>query len=372
MGAYAAAGARAISVLTDHTFFGGSYDDLRTAAAMLGTLSKAPLLLQKDFVIDEIQIYLARLAGADMILLIAAILEPDRLEALRQVAESLGMGALVEVHDQKELDKVQHLPFPVLGVNNRDLKTFRTALNRVNVLAIQANGRYIISESGIHDYRDFVAVENAHGFLIGTGLMRQRAAALQQLQHNRPLLKACGIRTAELFREDTADFIGINFSPVSKRRMATAILDNMPVPDNAVAVFYKNPESEILEIMEKYPFRRVQVYAGDVSLEFVRQLKRKVVLATRIQSPEDIGLALEYAADIDFFILDGPTPGSGTPVDTTVIPVDFPYPFLLAGGIRADNVHWTRQFKHCIGVDVASGIETEGVVDIGKIGSLLG
>jgi indole-3-glycerol phosphate synthase/phosphoribosylanthranilate isomerase len=369
--AYAGAGARAISVLTDQQFFGGTYDDLRTAAATLRELPNAPLLLQKDFVIDEIQIYLARLSGADMILLIAAILEPDRLDTLRRVAESLGMGALVEVHDQEELDKVQHLDFPVLGVNNRDLKTFRTALNRVNVITAQARGRHIISESGIHDYRDFAAVKNANGFLIGTGLMRQGAGALQQLEYSRPLLKACGIRTPELFREDTADFIGINFSPVSKRRMPLEILDPSAIPGNAVAVFYQNPEAEIIAALDKYPFRRVQLYAGDVSPEFVRKIKRKVVLACRIQSPADIERALQYAADVDFFILDGPAPGSGTPVDTAVIPAGFPYPFLLAGGIRTDNIHLIRPFDHCIGVDVASGIETDGAVDIAKIRAML-
>lgn len=361
--AYAHAGARAISVLTDTPFFGGTYADLSAAAAALATLGdQRPLLLQKDFVLDEIQIYLARAAGADMILLIAAILAPDELEKLRQIAESLGMGALVEVHDQEELDGIQHLDFPVLGVNNRDLKVFRTALNRVNVLREQAKGRFIISESGIHSYRDFAVVREAHGFLIGTGLMRQGAASLHALQHPTHLFKACGIRTAEFFREDTADLIGINFSPVSKRRMPLEILDQMPIPANAVAVFYQNSEAEIREILEKYPFQRVQLYAGDVTPEFVRSIRKKVLLAARIRSEEDIQAVHDYAADVDLIILDGPAPGSGTAAADHLIPEDFPYPFLIAGGIHAGNLDRMHRYKHCIGIDTASGIEQDGVV----------
>jgi indole-3-glycerol phosphate synthase/phosphoribosylanthranilate isomerase len=366
--AYARAGARAISVLTDTPFFGGTYKDLEHAAAALATLDdQRPLLLQKDFVLDEIQIYLARRAGADMILLIAAILAPERLEALRQVAESLGMGALVEVHDQEELDGIQHLDFPVLGINNRDLKVFRTSLNRVNVLRQQARGRLVISESGIHSYRDFAAVRHAHGFLIGTGLMRQGAASLALLQQPKYLFKACGIRTADLFRDDVADFIGINFSPISKRRMPLDILNQYPLPHNAVAVFYQNSPEDIRATLEKYPFQRVQLYAGDVDPGFVRSLKKKILLAARIRSEQDITDLEAYAPDVDMFILDGPEPGSGTAAQEHLIRKDFPYPFLLAGGIHAGNVSRIHQYDHCIGVDTASGIETDGNVDMERI-----
>ena len=102
--AYAAAGTSAISVLTDTDFFGGTYTDLKMASEALNNHPQRPLLLQKDFIIDPIQIYLARLHGANLILLIAAILEADQLESLRHLAASLGMGALVEVHDQSELE----------------------------------------------------------------------------------------------------------------------------------------------------------------------------------------------------------------------------------------------------------------------------
>jgi indole-3-glycerol phosphate synthase len=370
---YVQSGAGAISVLTDTEFFGGGFDDLRAARAAAGDDVDSIILLQKDFVIDPIQIYLARQAGADMILLIAAILDADQLDALRKVAESLGMGVLVEVHDQEELDKVQHLDFPVLGVNNRDLKTFRVALNRANVLAQQARGRAVIAESGLHDACDFAAVQGADGFLIGTSLMRGGKA--HAFRSGWVGLKACGIRTTELLSNDTADLIGINFSPVSKRRVDPALLDAYmaeygELPPNAVALFYENSEDQVISTLQKYPFRRVQLYAGDVSVDFVRRLRTKVILAVRVRTPDDLAVVEEYAPDVDFFILDGAVPGSGQSSDIGLIPADFPYPFMLAGGISTSNIPHYERFEHCIGLDVASGIETDGMVDRDKIASI--
>lgn len=382
--AYAEAGASAISVLSDPTFFGGSYADLALAADTLQGLlpTQRPLLLQKDFILDPIQIYLARLHGADLILLIAAILDAEQLDDLKNTAESLGMGVLVEVHDQEELDKIQHLNFPVLGVNNRDLKTFRTALNRVNVLRNQLptdRQRFVISESGVRDAIDFQMVGKADGFLIGTGLMR-RSDVLQVSSpetfpeyfqsQGKSLFKACGVRREETLQSPAPDFIGINFSALSKRRPDALFLEQLqqtPVfPPHWVAVFYKNTESEIQAILSRYPFQTIQLYAGDVSPAFVRSLRQRVLLAVSIRSTEDLAQVSLYAADVDCFILDGAAPGSGQSIETG-IPSDFPYPFLLAGGIHADNLDRMLRYDNCIGVDVASGIEHNGLDDLERM-----
>lgn len=381
LNAYTRSGAGAISVLTDTGFFGGSYDDLLLAAETLRQHDpeRRPLLLQKDFILDPIQIYLARLHGADMILLIAAILEAAELDFLKQTAESLGMGVLVEVHDQEELDKIQHLDFPVLGINNRDLKTFRTALNRVNVLRKNGAQRFIISESGVRDAVDFQMVQQADGFLIGTGLMR-RSGPLQDATaetfsgffraEGKLLFKACGIRTPEMLGLNSPDFIGINFSPLSKRRAEPALLEKLkqtPVFEpHWVAVFYKNTESEIHDILDAYPFQAVQLYANDTSPAFVRSLRQRVLLAVAVRTKEDLDTVEHFAPDVDCFILDGAAPGSGQLIKTG-IPADFPYPFLLAGGIHAGNLERVVQYKNCIGVDVASGIEVDGKVDAALI-----
>ncbi|HNM24328.1 MAG TPA: hypothetical protein PKL15_02815 [Saprospiraceae bacterium] len=365
---YRLAGAHAVSVLTDGAFFGGSYDDLRAAAEALAHTSC--LLLQKDFVLDPIQIYLARAAGADIILLIAAILPPGRLDFLKKTAESLGMGVLVEVHDANELEAVRGLDFPVLGINNRDLNTFRTALNRANALSRHAGSRLIIAESGIRSYRDFQAVRKADGFLIGTGLMAGQGGSGVFREHfqtdGRLLFKACGIRRPALLHDTRADFTGLNFSPLSKRRIDPDLFDNQTIPHHAVAVFYQNSEADIRQTLDRFPFRIVQLYAQEHRPEFIRSLRQKVILASAIASPADIERLEPYAAEVDFFILDGARPGSGDLIGTA-IPTDFPWPFLLAGGLHGGNLERVLAYENCIGVDVASGIESEGQPSPGKI-----
>jgi len=333
------------------------------------------LLLQKDFILDPIQIYLARQAGADLILLIAAILQPDEMQSLRQTAENLGMGVLAEVHDAEELEKILPFNFPVIGVNNRDLKTFRTALNRFNFLENQyytpQNRPLLVAESGVTDYRDFQCVCRADAFLIGTGLMRQEqlpTSFSSYFRTDKPyLFKACGIRSADMLHPNEADFIGLNFSPRSKRRIDPAMLENHTLPENAVAVFYQNPETEILEILARFPFRRIQLYAGDVSLEFIKKLRVRVFLAAALKQESDLQQLDQYAPHVDAFILDGAAPGSGN-ASVIEIPADFPYPFLLAGGINATNAERILPYQNCIGVDAASGIETpDGAVSVEKI-----
>jgi indole-3-glycerol phosphate synthase/phosphoribosylanthranilate isomerase len=361
--AYADAGAGMVSVLTDGPFFGGSYDDLDLAARTLA--GTGVLVLQKEFILDPIQIYLARLHGADAILLIAALLEPHQLEHLRQTALGLGMDALVEVHDSGEYERIRHLPFPVLGVNNRDLHTFRTNLNRVNT--IPPDGRLLVSESGVRHSADFQVVRRAaDGFLIGTGLMRETGFSSFE-QHfaagGKYLFKACGLKEAPAA---PADFYGYNFSHKSKRRVDESVLKNTELPPNAVAVFYQNTENEIREVLRRYPFPAVQLYAGDVTPGFVRSLKTRVLLAQPVRETGDLEALETFAPDVDLFILDGATPGSGARIEA-VVPLDFPYPFLLAGGINAGNLDAVLPYQNCIGVDVASGIETGGRVDVEKM-----
>jgi indole-3-glycerol phosphate synthase/phosphoribosylanthranilate isomerase len=385
IGAYVEAGAGAVSVLTDGPFFGGSFDDLRQAAGILE--NTRVLLLQKDFVIDPIQIYLARQNGADLILLIAAILDPAQIQLLKETAESLNMGILAEVHDEAELAKIHPFDFPVIGVNSRDLKTFRLALNRINYLRRQlveaGGGPYFIAESGIRDEADFQLVKEADGFLIGAGLMRGGTALLTNGLSARPLLKACGIRTPELLKQcgnraaqttADADYYGINFSPVSKRRIDPQLMDDFlasgdTLHHRAVALFYKNEEAEIRAILEKYAFKTVQLYAGDVTPDFIRTLKQRILLAVSLREPGDLETVEAFAPDVDLFVLDGAVPGSGQESGVE-IPADFPYPFLLAGGVHAGNLDRIRAFEYCAGVDVASGIETQHRVDPDKIRAL--
>ena len=166
--AYAEAGAAALSVLTDAEFFGGSLDDLRAARAAC----ELPVL-RKDFTLDAIQIAEARAAGADAVLLIASVLSDGPLADLLEEARNLGLDALVEVHDARELERALALGAELIGVNNRDLRTFRTDVAVTERLCARASGCTLVSESGF-DAPETLAALGALGvdaFLIGEALM---------------------------------------------------------------------------------------------------------------------------------------------------------------------------------------------------------
>jgi len=168
--AYAGAGAAAISVLTDEKYFRGSLDDLVAVRAAVS----APLL-RKEFIVDEYQLWESRAAGADAVLLIVAALDPARLSDLMQAAAAIGLATLVEVHDSAELDTALRAHAPVIGVNNRDLRTLRTSLDpSLALLPLIPPDHVAVSESGIASGADVerVVAAGAHAILVGEGLVR--------------------------------------------------------------------------------------------------------------------------------------------------------------------------------------------------------
>jgi phosphoribosylanthranilate isomerase len=268
----------------------------------------------------------------------------------------------------EEYQTIAHLNFPVVGVNNRDLATFKTSLNCCNYIA-RNMGRQglLVAESGMANALHLrIASQHAQGFLIGTSLMRMANLNFGHAFQKGYFLKACGIRTPELLQAQTADLIGINFSPISKRRGEEGWLNKEQVPANAVAVFKNNTEEDVLQVIAKHSFQYVQLYADDFGPAFVKNIKQRVILAISVKSEADLALAEAYAPYIDCFILDGAQPGSGQGIQMA-IPADFPYPFFLAGGMNAQNAHLAKNYTNCIGIDTASGIETEGKVDAEKI-----
>lgn len=168
---YERGGACAISVLTDEYYFGGSILDLAAIRA-----STALPLLRKDFIIDEIQIYEAAAAGADAVLLIVAALDDDALTKLRATAEDgLGLDAVVEVHTSEELRRAIVAGAKLIGVNNRDLRTFRASLETSERLIAEASrDQIMISESGLQNPKSLwhLRALGFRGFLIGEALMR--------------------------------------------------------------------------------------------------------------------------------------------------------------------------------------------------------
>jgi indole-3-glycerol phosphate synthase len=167
---YAAHGAACLSVLTDRQFFQGAPEYLRAAREASGLP-----VLRKDFMIDSYQVHEARAMGADCILLIVAALADAQMAELEAAAIALGMAVLVEVHDAAELDRALRLRTPLLGINNRNLRTFETSLDTtLGLLPRIPSGRIVITESGIL-VRDDVERVRSHGvnaFLVGEAFMR--------------------------------------------------------------------------------------------------------------------------------------------------------------------------------------------------------
>ncbi|WP_075981877.1 indole-3-glycerol phosphate synthase TrpC [Bacillus massilinigeriensis] len=167
---YTNAGADAVSILTDYPFFKGSFDDLRAIRSVIDQ----PILC-KDFVIDPIQIEYAYASGADIILLIAAALDDRELKTLYQYAQDKNLEVLMEVHNEEELERVLKTGNQLIGVNNRDLKTFHVDLAATERLAsdIKNYGAFLISESGIKTKEDVerVVIAGANGILVGEAFM---------------------------------------------------------------------------------------------------------------------------------------------------------------------------------------------------------
>jgi indole-3-glycerol phosphate synthase len=178
---YAEAGAACLSVLTDRRFFQGQNDFLKQARASCDLP-----VLRKDFIVDPYQIYESRAVGADCILLIAACLADEQMAQLEAIALSLDMAVLVEVHDRAELERALKLRTPLLGINNRDLRTFEVKLETtLSLMELVPKDKLLVTESGILGPDDVKRMRAAgvNAFLVGEAFMRAEdpGAALQAL-----------------------------------------------------------------------------------------------------------------------------------------------------------------------------------------------
>jgi indole-3-glycerol phosphate synthase len=183
---YIAGGAAAISVLTDSPFFQGSLEDMRAAAAVAHAANPPVPILRKDFIVDSYQIIEARAHGADAILLIVAALDDELLATLLGTARSAGMDALIEVHDEQEMDRAAAAGATIVGINNRDLKTFTLDLATTERLAPRApGGVVIVAESGVFGPAEIerLAAAGADAVLVGEGVITatDRAEAVRAL-----------------------------------------------------------------------------------------------------------------------------------------------------------------------------------------------
>ena len=177
---YDKAGACGLSILTDHKYFGGSLEDLNLARATT-TLP----LLRKEFIVDEYQLIEAKAQGADLILLIAAVLSREEIRTLSSVAQKLDLEVLLEIHNQEELEKSIMPSIDLLGVNNRNLKTFEVSLETSRALAPLIPDEFVkVSESGLSDIQSIKILQSIgyQGFLVGENFMKttQPGSAAQE------------------------------------------------------------------------------------------------------------------------------------------------------------------------------------------------
>jgi len=410
---YERGGACAISVLTDEQYFGGSILDLGTIRE-----STALPLLRKDFIIDEIQIYEAAAVGADAVLLIAAALDDSALAKLRGAAEDeLGLDAVVEVHTPEELRRAMRAGARIIGVNNRDLRTFRTSLETSErIIAKAPRDRIMISESGLQSPKSLRHLQalGFRGFLIGEALMRapDPEAALRDLiagaeeqpslqlscshrpvagparfptahsavattdRPNRTQIKICGVTNANDAHacvELGADMIGFNFYPASPRyiepMVVCRIVDALPTRTCAVGVFVDADPAEIRKLAKTAGVRCVQLH-GHTTAESCSELARefRVIRAlstdTRFE-PEHTAAFPECDVLIDAYHpeLRG---GTGQTCDWSTARAAMRYArfLILSGGLDAQNVGRAIAAVTPHAVDVCSGIESApGVKD---------
>ncbi len=365
--AYTVAGATAISVVTDQEFFQGSVDFLKAARKV----TDLPIL-RKDFIIDVSQIYESAEIGANAILLIAAVLTETELSDFRELAESLDMDALVEVHDEEELEKALASGAMMIGVNNRDLKTFEVNLQTTFDLAERMpEGVVLVSESGVKERIDVAQLRGvSHGVLVGTSLLKSDdvEAKARELVLNRPLLKVCGVQDVEIAQfceENGVDFIGLNFVKDSPRyvdpEMAQQIVD--AVSDvKTVGLFVDEDVEFVNELVRKLELDFVQLHGKE------DEAYCEAVECPIIKGFTNVDEVKSFQNVIEFPLLDLEKGSDG------VIHMEKTHegPYFLAGGLTPENVYGVvdeleKRAAPPLVVDVARGVETDGKKDTEKI-----
>jgi indole-3-glycerol phosphate synthase/phosphoribosylanthranilate isomerase len=336
---YAANGASAISVLVDERF-AGSIDDLLAARAA----TTVPLLA-KGFFSEEVHLDELRRAGADAVLLILRDLDDVTCAQLLAYAEELGMDALVEAHTDDELDRAVALQAQIIGVNARDLSTFRLDRGKqLDLVARAPREQLVIAESAVHTRAQAAAAElaGADAVLVGTALMKapDPGAKLRDLL-SRPLVKVCGLTRqddVDAAVEAGADMLGFILVEKSPRR-APAVLD---VPDTAlsVAVFVGHVEENDADLVQLYPDD-----GGTVRGRHAVLMREGEPVATLLDQPWE---------GVDATHWENAAKAEGRVV--------------LAGGLGPENVRAAIEAVHPWAVDAASSLETEpGVKDHARV-----
>ena len=393
---YEMAGAAAISVLTEPDFFKGDKKYLQEIANTV----KIPVL-RKDFIIDEYQIYQAKVWGASAILLICACLDVPTLTKFRELADSLGLSSLVEAHDEKEVQMAIDCGARIIGVNNRNLKDFTVDVqNSVRLRNLVQDDVIFVSESGLETPEDIqVLRDNNIGVaLMGETFMRspnkvEKLAYLYGPTYYTPKVKMCGISKVETIPavvEAKPDYMGLVFAP--SKRQVTVDQAKILVEElhrgyakkygsdtehdkndtiKTVGVFVNETVDNLVTIANEANLDAVQLH-GDEDEAFIQSLKERtnveVWKAIQIRTAADTEKWIDSSADMLLFDAyhKHERGGTGEVFDWSSLDA-FERPFMLAGGIDSTNVARAIRTVRSYGIDISSGIETNGVKDDEKI-----
>lgn len=374
--------ANAISVLCEPRFFKGSYENLR----FVKQHTSLPVIC-KDFIISKKQIDLAYEMGADAILLMCSVLDRQTLIDFYNYATSLGLDCIVEVHTKDEADFAYGQLFPIVGINNRDLKTLKINFETSKKLSFLLKDveRSVISESGVKNHLDVKNLNPFKNFLIGSSICEEKRPLRKIREIKYGLNKICGIKTFDALqalidnKATLAGFILVKNSPrFIEVNKALELIDKTCAQDYlyTTAVFLNQDLNEVFEIAKTSKFDYLQFH-GQESLAYIQKVKDKfpklkLIKALNIYDPNFKEDYQSFAKLCDLILLDSKNPGSGKSFDWTDIPsfVDKSRT-LLSGGIKLSNLKEALELGF-IGLDLSSGAEiVKGQKDLGLIQDLM-
>ena len=407
--AYENSGAAAISCLTEPYFFLGSNEYLKAIAANVSIP-----VLRKDFTVDARMIYEAKVLGASAVLLICSILNDEELSEYVHLAHALGLSALVEAHDADEIDRALAAGARIIGVNNRNLATFEVDTTNSLRLRERAKDVLFVSESGIKTREDVAQLESigVDAVLIGETLMRStnKAKTLSILRGDCPsdtahdaepniaasskntqttctdflrnpspatertYIKTCGMTRLEdiaAVNETHPDMCGfiINF-PKSTRSVSAEqqieLAARLDPTICSVGVFVDAPITQIVALAHIGSIQAIQLH-GNEDENYIAHLRKQctlpIIKAFQIKNANDLAKADASSADI--VLLDSGQ-GSGKSFDWSLLQT-FARPYLLAGGLNPQTISEALNSLNPWGVDLSSGLETNGLKDREKI-----
>ncbi|MGL2561740.1 bifunctional indole-3-glycerol-phosphate synthase TrpC/phosphoribosylanthranilate isomerase TrpF [Helicobacter pylori] len=371
--------ASCVSVLADSKYFLGSYENIK----IVSQHSTKPILC-KDFIIDAFQIKLARVMGANAVLLMLSVLDDKNYLELFNLAKSLNMSVLTEVSNQQEIKRLLKLQYDIIGINNRDLHTLKTDIfHTLKLRPLLPKDALIISESGIYSHAQIKALASyVNGFLVGSSLMKEKNLKKACIKLILGENKVCGltrIKDAKAVYKNHFIYGGLIFEKSSPRyikpKEALKITKAVKKLD-FVGVFVKDSVKKIqkiAKIVKKLDLKAVQLYG--YSQKEIAQLKKSLPKTCTIwqvisvMSAKDLAPKAKEASLILYDTKGDKKGGNGVSFDWEILE-NVKTPFMLAGGLNLDNIQNALKVK-ALGLDFNSGLEiSPGIKNKDKIKQL--